>query len=273
MVNTPQKGIYKCFTESELHSAYENMTIFSDVIANEFFLDRATTQHILRAIIERDDLVVTNVKTQNQIDNALGHSVRFDVLAIDAENNYYDIEIQNVSHDDLLMRADFYGAALKMRYFNKRKSYSEIPRVYVIFFVKDGKYCDNKLVNQYCFKDSSNRDLNFGTRIYCVNGSLHNETPVGKITHDFSCTDASAMYDKVIANRFDEVKQGKELKKMDAFTQMVFSRGEEYGKTELKFDIARNLLAKKMSGDEIAEVTGLSLDQVKRLELEEVTNR
>lgn len=66
----------------------------------------------IRAVIERDDLIVTKVKTQSSVDNVHGHSVRFDVLANDSEGNFYNIEIQNASHDNLLARADFYGASI-----------------------------------------------------------------------------------------------------------------------------------------------------------------
>ena len=228
MSKDPRKGVYDYFTEEELRDAYANMTIFSDAVANAFFSDIFTTQHIIRAVIEQDDLTVTEVKTQTCIDNALGHSVRFDVFAKDTEGNYYDIEIQNISTDDLPMRADFYGAAIKMRYFQKLKSYSEIPRICVIFFVKDGRFCNNQLVNHYFIKDDANRDLGIGTRIYFVNGSLHDDSPVGKISHDFSCTDASKMKDEFVAKQFATVKQ-QELQTMDTFTQRIFEEGLKSG--------------------------------------------
>ena len=195
MSKDPRKGVYDYFTEEELRDAYANMTIFSDAVANAFFSDI--------------------FKTQTCIDNALGHSVRFDVFAKDTEGNYYDIEIQNISTDDLPMRADFYGAAIKMRYFQKLKSYSEIPRICVIFFVKDGRFCNNQLVNHYVIKDDLNRDLGFGTRIYFVNGSLHDNSPVGKISHDFSCQSADEMLDQVVAKQFKSI-QPRRKDKMDS---------------------------------------------------------
>ena len=271
------------------------MTIFSDAVANAFFSDIFTTQHIIRAVIEQDDLTVTEVKTQTCIDNALGHSVRFDVFAKDTEGNYYDIEIQNISTDDLPMRADFYGAAIKMRYFQKLKSYSEIPRICVIFFVKDGRFCNNQLVNHYVIKDDLNRDLGFGTRIYFVNGSLHDNSPVGKISHDFSCQSADEMLDQVVAKQFKSI-QPRRKDKMDSFMQEVFRRGEmsgemrggmrgemrgeergekrgekrgvEKGARDKALDIAKNMRAMKLSDDIVAKATGLSLDQVQSLPLQ-----
>lgn len=235
MAKAPRKGIYSCFSQEELREAYDNMTVFSDAVANAFFSDVFTTQHVIRAVIERDDLIVTKVKTQSSVDNVHGHSIRFDVLANDSEGNFYNIEIQNASHDNLLARADFYGASIKTRYFKKNKSYSDhrvmpsiMPRVYVIFFVKDGKYCDDKLMNRFALKDEANRDTGVGMRIYFVNGSLHDDSPVGKISHDFSCKKASEMKDEVVANQFSTIKQA-EFKKMETFMQKVFDEGERRG--------------------------------------------
>ena len=65
-------------------------------------------------------------------------------------------------------------------------------------------------------------------RIYFVNGSLHDDSPVGKISHDFSCKKASEMKDEVVANQFSTIKQA-EFKKMETFMQKVFDEGERRG--------------------------------------------
>lgn len=45
MAKAPRKGIYSCFSQEELREAYDNMTVFSDAVANAFFSDVFTTQH------------------------------------------------------------------------------------------------------------------------------------------------------------------------------------------------------------------------------------
>lgn len=271
MARALRKGIYSCFSQEELREAYDNMTIFSDAVANAFFSDVFTTQHVIRAVIERDDLIVTKVKTQSSVDNEHGHSVRFDVLANDSEGNFYNIEIQNASHGNLLARADFYGASIKTRYFKKNKSYSEMPRVYVIFFVKDGKYCDDELVNRFALKDEANRDTGVGTRIYFVNGSLHDDSPVGKISHDFSCKNASEMKDEVVANQFSTIKQA-EFKKMETFMQKVFDEGERRGEMRgEKRGERRGEKRGEKRGREEGEKTGIIKGKLEQLK--EITQR
>ena len=49
---------------------------------------------MLRIILGRDDLVVTEVRTQRWLQGILEHSVRLDVHAVDGDGNLYNIEIQ-----------------------------------------------------------------------------------------------------------------------------------------------------------------------------------
>lgn len=228
MAKKPKYSIRDVLTEQERAQALAEMTIFSDIVATKFFDDTGITEYILRAVTGQQDLVVTEVKTRSIIDNPIGHSVRFDVLAKDAEGTLYDIEIQNVSGDDLLQRADYYGASMKVQYFEKRQSYSNVPRVYVVFFARDGRFCNGQLINHYFMRDDKNNDLNFGTRIYVVNGKLHDGSKVGKIMHDFSCTDPNEMQDEAMAERYTDIMSYKE-EDMDPFTQMVLNRGIAIG--------------------------------------------
>lgn len=40
-----------------------------------------------------------------------------------------------------------------------------------------------------------------GSHIAYVNGAYRGDTPVGKLIHDFSCTDAADMYYGILADR------------------------------------------------------------------------
>ena len=49
---------------------------------------------LLKIILDRDDLKVSEVKTQKELKNIQGRSVRLDIHATDKQGNKYDIEIQ-----------------------------------------------------------------------------------------------------------------------------------------------------------------------------------
>ena len=60
-----------------------------------------------------------------------------------------------------------------------------------------------------CFLNNGKK-FGDGSHILYVNGAYQNETPIGKLMHDFSCTDASEMYYDVLAERVKFFKESKE---------------------------------------------------------------
>ena len=167
------------------------------------------------------DLSVTQVKVQEEINNPFGHSVRFDVLATDSQNNFYNIEIQNANSPNLLRRADYYGAAIKMKHLKKKADYLKMPKAFVIFIVKDGMYCEGLPVNRILMRDDAQKIYDVGTQIYFVNGQLQDDTPLGKLMHDFACNDPSQMRDPVMAKHFRGAIQRK--KNMDAIQMKLYN--------------------------------------------------
>lgn len=212
----------KNFTREQLDEAYSQMTVYSDVLSQVFFKDEPEiTTHILRIILNMPDLCVTQVKVQEEINNPFGHSVRFDVLATDSQNNFYNIEIQNANSPNLLRRADYYGAAIKMKHLKKKADYLKMPKAFVIFIVKDGMYCEGLPVNRILMRDDAQKIYDVGTQIYFVNGQLQDDTPLGKLMHDFACNDPSQMRDPVMAKHFRGAIQRK--KNMDAIQMKLYN--------------------------------------------------
>ena len=65
-----------------------------DFMAKCFEDDIPCTELVLSIVLERSDLKVESVRTQYEIANLQGHSVRLDVFAMDGEGKRYNIEIQ-----------------------------------------------------------------------------------------------------------------------------------------------------------------------------------
>ena len=91
--------------------------------------------------------------------------------------------------------------------------------------------------------------------------------------HDFSCTDASEMYYDVLAERVKFFKESKEgvaimCRAMEEMRIESWQEGVEEGRKEGRKDTAlRMLKAGKYALDEIAEMSGLSLEDVKALDV------
>jgi len=93
------------------------------------------------------------------------------------------------------------------------------------------------------------------------------DTPVGKLMHDFSCTDASDMYYGTLANRvrfFKENKEGIEImcRAMEDMRNQTLKEG-------MKEVALRMLTAGKYALEEIANISGLSVDEISKLKVEE----
>ena len=82
-------------TDKEKRKLLSSMTLWNDHFFTKCFSgDRESASLLLKVLLDRDDLKVGSVRTQEWIESIEGHSVRLDVIANDAEGNIYNIEIQ-----------------------------------------------------------------------------------------------------------------------------------------------------------------------------------
>ena len=68
------------------------MRLMDDDFMSKVFDDSPEcTEHVLRIILERDDIHVVSVKTQYAIHSLEGHSIRMDILAKDADGVLFNV--------------------------------------------------------------------------------------------------------------------------------------------------------------------------------------
>lgn len=101
--------------------------------------------------------------------------------------------------------------------------------------------------------------------IIYVNGQIKDSTPLGKQMHDLSCTNPDDMNYKELADRARYFKTDKEEKK--AMSKIVEDIVEKEMREE-RIEIAKNLLNNgKLTLEEIAECSGLTLEEVKAVKV------
>lgn len=105
------------------------------------------------------------------------------------------------------------------------------------------------------------------THIPFVNGSYRSETPLGKLMHDFSCTQPSQMHYKVLADRARYFKESKEgiaimCKAMEDMRNQALEEEIKQGKIDVAFRMVKK---GDFSDEEIAELSGLSIEEIKKL--------
>lgn len=105
-----------------------------------------------------------------------------------------------------------------------------------------------------------------GSHIIFVNGQYtNNDTEIGKLMHDFRCTNADDMNYPVLAEKvryFKETKGGS-----IAMCKMMEDMRKDAAK-EKAIETAIKMLKDNVALEKVAEYSGLSLDEVKKIKSE-----
>ena len=246
--------------------------IDDDFFSKCFDNDTACVQLVLQIVLDKPDLNVVDVRTQVFVENLLNRSVRLDVLATDSEGRKFNIEIQRSDKGAGRKRARYNSSMMDVNLLEKGEDFDDLPETFVIFLTENDVIGLGEAVYEIerCFVKSGKR-FGDGSHILYVNGSYRDDSPVGKLMHDFSCTDPSDMCYNVLADRARFFKESKEgiavmCKVLDDMRQQSYQEGMAEGKNKNRKETALNLLKLgTISLDDISFATGLSLDEVKKL--------
>ena len=246
--------------------------IDDDFFSKCFDNDTACVQLVLQIVLDKPDLNVVDVRTQVFVENLLNRSVRLDVLATDSEGRKFNIEIQRSDKGAGRKRARYNSSMMDVNLLEKGNDFEALPETYVIFITENDVIGLGEAVYEIerCFVKSGKR-FGDGSHILYVNGSYRDDSPVGKLMHDFSCTDPSDMCYNLLADRARFFKESKEgiavmCKVLDDMRRQSYQEGMAEGKNKNRKETALNLLKLgTISLDDISFATGLSLDEVKKL--------
>lgn len=235
-----------------------------DFMTKCFEGEPACIELVLQIIIEKADLKVLDVRTQVFVENLLERSVRLDILATDAQGAKYNIEIQRSDKGAGYKRARYHSSMIDVNLLEKGESFDRLPETYVIFITANDVIGEGKPVYRIgrCFLDSG-KIFEDGTHILYVNGAFRGDSPIGRLMHDFACTDPSEMNYNLLADR---VRYFKESKEGVATMCKVIEDMRREERREATVEYAKRMLDKNKYGvEEVADIFGLSVDEVEHL--------
>ena len=246
--------------QEDLHRI-RNFRLMDDDFMSKVFEDPSCAQLLLQIILERQDLRVQNVQSQYDLKNLQGRSVRLDILAVDQANRAYNIEVQRSDSGAAVKRARYNSSLLDANLTMKGDSYEQLNETYVIFITEhdvlgDGLpiYHIDRIIRE------SGKVFGDEMHIIYVNAQIQNETALGHLMHDFVCSSAEKMYYATLAERVRYFKE--EQKGVVAMCKAL----EEMRKNE-RIEVAQRLLENgKLSYEDIAMATDLTLEEVKALD-------
>ena len=291
---------YKTLTKKEkviLHLA--ELCFMDDKFLSEVFRDDIEgVSYLLRVILGREDLTVLSAGTQVEYPNTRGRSVRLDIRAEDETGKLYDIEIQKATAGAGPQRARYYSAVIDRDMLDAGEKFDQLADSYVIFVTETDVmaggmplyHIDRRVEELNC------RPFGDGSHIVYVNGAYRDPThPIGRLMHDFHCTDAGEMYSDILANRMKNFKESEGGSKImsTAWEQFLNEEREEgraqcraegrvegraeghaEGRTESLTEVARAMLGEGIfTYENIARLTKLPLDVIEQLAKESAEAR
>lgn len=239
--------------------------LLDDDFMSKVFEDIKCAEFLLQIILNRDDLKVKKSNSQYSVKNLQGKSVRLDILAVDRENRVYNIEIQRNDKGAGVKRARYNSGIIDANVTEPGEQYEYLNETYLIF-ITENDVLKRGLPIYHIDRMIKETGESFGdeSHIIYVNSQIKNETALGKLMHDFSCTSAKDMYYEVLANR---VQYFKEDEKGVAVMCKVMEDMRNEAARENSLETARSLLLiGKLTYVEIAQATKLTVDEVKELD-------
>ena len=225
---------------------------------------------VLRIITGKPDLVITDCQTQKDMKRLAGaRSICLDAYGTDSIGKKYDMEIQREDKGADPHRARFHSSVLDIENLDAGQEFRELPDTYTIFITEKDFYGKGEPV--YLIERmniTTGKPFADGEHILYVNGEYRGDSDIGKLMHDFNCTDADDMNFKLLADRTRYLKENpKGVSEMCKVIEDMRKEEREEGIKEGMRTAALRMIADgTLALEKIAEYVGLSLDEVKKLQ-------
>lgn len=210
--------------------------LLDDDFMTKVFEDISCAELLLRIILNDEGIRVLEAHSQRGIKNLQGRSVKLDILAVDSHNRVFNVEVQRSDRGAGAKRARYNSALIDANVTEPGDQYEDLNETFVIFITENDVM---KAGLPICHIDRVVREtgklFEDEEHIIYVNSQIKDETKLGRLMHDFSCTDAKDMYNKVLADRvryFKEDERGVEImcREMEIMRNQAHEEGIEKGR-------------------------------------------
>lgn len=228
-------------------------------------------QFVLRIITGKPDLVLTTCETQADMKRVTGaRSICLDAYATDSTGKKYDIEVQRADNGADPHRARYHSSVMDVENLDEKQDYRELPDTYVIFITEKDYYKAGKPV--YVIQNMNltlEQPFGDGAHILYVNGEYRDDSDIGRLMHDFNCTDAADMNFSILAEKTRYLKENPRgvsemCKAMEDLRTESLAEGRAEGREEQAQITARNLYMQGLPIEQIARAIGFSVATVEQ---------
>ena len=187
--------------EEYLRRLKELRPIDDDFMRELFRNNLPLAQMVLRIITGIDDLTIISEETQYGLKRLMGvRSICLDVLCKDKLGRLFNIEIQRDDDGADPHRARFNSASIDVENLKKNQKFKELPDTYVIFITEHDIFGEGKAVYRIeRINTDTGKPFNDGEHIIYVNGVYEGDSEIGRLMHDFRCSNADDMHYELLA--------------------------------------------------------------------------
>ena len=202
---------------------------------------------------------------------ARARPICLDAYGTDSAGKRYDLEIQRQEEGADPHRARYPSSVIDVENLHSGQEFKELPDTYTIFIIEKDFYSKGEPVYPIERMNlATGKSFEDGEHILYVNGEYRGESNLGKLMHDFNCTQACDMHFKLMADRTRYLKENpKGVNEMCRVMEEMRNESLKEGIREgMKEAALRMLAAGKYALEEIANISGLSLEEVNQLKTE-----
>lgn len=241
--------------------------IDDDFMRSLFKKNKELVQLVLRIITGKPDLQVVSFETQADMKRVTGaRTICLDAYATDTAGKKYDIEIQRADRGAGPHRARYHSSVMDIENLDKGEQFEALPDTYTIFITEKDFFGKKEPVYQIQRMNlTTGKSFDDGAYILYVNGEYRGDSDVGKLMHDFNCTNAGDMQIDLLAQRTRYLKETPEgVSEMCKEMEIMRDKSRLEGELKKARETAMNLQSMGLDMDSIAKAVNVSLDLVKQ---------
>ena len=255
-------------------------------------------EFMARTLTGRRNLSIVEAHTQHTVRNPFGHSVVFDIFARDSSGDLICIDIQKVfsGWKDASRRMLQYASMLNLHALEKGSEYGMAKEVFVVFIFDTDILKKGNALYEYRMRMEDGTELmDANMTIIVANGAYRDtiESDISKLFSDLQESDPGKMKVPVLREAMERLK-GRDSEMMSEYDRIMRSirmdmkeefleegktiglqegkaAGLKEGLAEGRADIARNMIRESFPPEKVAQLTGLSQDDVRRIAAEMTT--
>ena len=259
---------------------WEDLTFTDDFMFSQVMKDKEICKEVVETILGIKVGRIEFLTSQYEIEiDPESKTIAMDVYLRD-EKKIINVELQNGHRLELPKRSRYYQAAADIDNTSPGELYSEMKDNYVIFICTFDPFLQGKAFYKFeniCLNEDKPFRLNDGTYKIFLNTAADDLTlldPELKLFYDYirRGTADSTLTEKINSS-ITELKEDRETRRkyMTYTTRIAEAKSEareegiKQGMQQAKLETAKNALTMNLSIEQVAALTGLSIEEIEKL--------